>query len=313
MRVFGQKKRADSSMAAGREFNRLNILRAFCPMTDRNRFHQLPFWRPVLTLLLGAVSLAATVNAGPSSGSAELANNDRSDLTTLPKMVFIEAGKFSMGREKTWANELPVHQVNVPAFYLSQTEVTFAQYAAFANEQKLEQPYDAAWGRGDRPVINVSWEDAQNYVGWLRVKTGRPFRLPSEAEWEYAAGAGRRTNFSWGNFVLRGGANCVGCGGPWSGKETAPVASFALSAFGLADMHGNVWEWVQDCFHDNYIGAPSDGSAWQNGSCRRVLRGGSWADKPAAMRASKRMAQRPTMAGERIGFRVAYSADAVGK
>ena len=119
-----------------------------------------------------------------------------------------------------------------------------------------------ALGRGRQPVINVTWDDAQRYVAWLSKMTGKPYRLLSEAEWEYAARAGTQTAYSWGDEIGKGNANCNGCGSQWDNKQTAPVGSFAPNAFGLYDMHGNVWEWVEDCFHDNYNGAPEDGSAW---------------------------------------------------
>ena len=130
-------------------------------------------------------------------------------------------------------------------------------------------------------MINVSWEDAQSYVTWLSRETGESYRLPSESEWEYAARAGTATKYSWGNEIGVNRANCDGCGSRWDNQRTAPVGSFAPNGFGLYDMHGNVWEWVEDCWNGSYAGAPSDGGAWRSGDCaKRVLRGGSWGGNP---------------------------------
>ena len=139
-------------------------------------------------------------------------------------------------------------------------------------------------------MINVSWEDAQAYAAWLSDETGEAYRLPSESEWEYAARAGTATRYSWGQDIGRNQANCNGCGSRWDADETAPAGSFAPNAWGLHDMHGNVYEWVEDCWHENYARAPRDGSAWTSGgNCgRRVLRGGSWVVDPAFLRSANR-------------------------
>ena len=142
---------------------------------------------------------------------------------------------------------------------------------------------DSGWGRGRRPVINVSWDDAQAYVKWLSGITGKPYRLLSEAEYEYAARAGSRDETIPGatrsSSTAKPMANCDGCGSQWDRKQTAPVGSFAANAFGLYDMVGNVWEWTEDCWNASYKGAPADGSPWTSGDCsRRVVRGGSWAN-----------------------------------
>ena len=162
---------------------------------------------------------------------------------------------------------------------MSKFEVTFDEWdACVAYGDCDPRVSDSGWGRGRQPVINVTWDDAKRYVAWLSRMTGKPYRLLTEAEWEYAARAGTQTAYSWGDEIGKGNANCDGCGSQWDNKQTAPVGSFAANAFGLYDMHGNVWEWVEDCFHDNYEGAPDDGSAWTaDGDCNsRVLRGGSW-------------------------------------
>ena len=152
----------------------------------------------------------------------------------------------------------------------------------------------SGWGRGGRPVIHVSWEDATAYADWLFDETGEQYRLPSESEWEYAARAGATTRYSWGQDLGRNRANCRGCGSRWDRDRTAPAGSFAANAWGLHDMHGNVWEWVEDCWHENYARAPRDGSAWTGGgNCgRRVLRGGSWGDDPRYLRSAVRSRSR---------------------
>ncbi|MFV0277666.1 MAG: formylglycine-generating enzyme family protein, partial [Parahaliea sp.] len=167
-------------------------------------------------------------------------------------------------------------------------------------------PVDAGWGREQRPVINVSWDDAGRYSQWLGKQLDQNCDLPTEAEWEYAARAGTTTKYSWGNGVGQDNANCDGCGSEWDGKQTAPAGSFEPNRWDLYDMHGNVWEWVQDCWRDSYEGAPDDGSAWleaDGGNCRvRVLRGGSWYDAPDALRAAFRYGFGAV--NRNVGFRV---------
>ena len=194
----------------------------------------------------------------------------------------IPAGSFQMGclsGRDCRANEQPVHTVTIArSFALSKYEVTFDEYDRFVAATGRSRPDDRGWGRGRRPVIGATWNDAQEYVAWLSSQTGQQYRLPSEAEWEYAARAGTTTAFSWGNELGNNRANCDGCGSQWDDEMTAPVGSFRANAWGLHDMHGNVDEWVEDCQHDSYVGAPGDGSAWTiGGNCRdRVLRSGCW-------------------------------------
>jgi formylglycine-generating enzyme required for sulfatase activity len=135
--------------------------------------------------------------------------------------------------------------------------------------------------------------------------TGKPYHLLSEAEWEYAARANKQTTYSWGDKIGQGNANCSGCGSQWDGR-TAPVGSFAPNAFGLFDMHGNVWEWVEDCYHPNYLEAPTDGSAWTAGACsERVARSGGYDDTPDLLRSAFRFHNRTNFGNEYQGLRVA--------
>jgi len=239
-----------------------------------------------------------------------------------PEMVVIPAGRFRMGclsGEDCHYRQIPVHDVTIPeTFAVSVYEVTFAQWDACvaAGGCGGYRPHDEGWGRGNLPVINVSWEDARAYVEWLSSQTGEDYRLLSEAEWEYVARAGSTTAYSWGNEVGQNRANCArseegifggrlpGCGDQW--WDTAPVGSFDANSFGVHDMHGNVSEWVEDCWNGSYEGAPTDGSAWRNGDCgQRVLRGGSWLGRPVSLPSANRGGYTTGIRTYTLGFRVA--------
>ena len=200
----------------------------------------------------------------------------------MPEMVTIPAGSFQMGADYAFYDYVqPIHTVWIRSFALSKYEITFEEYDAFTDATDRERTDDAGWGRGQRPVINISWHDAVAYTQWLSSQTGESYRLPSEAEWEYATRAGTTTMYSWGKDIGRNRANCDGCGSQWDAEKTAPVGSFSANRWGLHDVHGNVAEWVQDCWNWNYKGAPPDGSAWESGDCdERVVRGGSWSSEP---------------------------------
>ena len=236
------------------------------------------------------------------------------DCPECPQMVYIPTGAFRMGDIQGGgdSDEKPVHRVSVKAFLMSATEVTFAEWdACVAAGGCSHKPSDQGWGRVSRPVINVSWKDiTDQYIPWLNKKTGAQYRLPTEAEWEYGARAGSETKYSWGNSIGNNKANCDGCGSRWDYSKTAPVASFTANAFGLYDMHGNVWEWTQDCWNGSYKGAPGDGSAWLSGECgRRVLRGGSWYDNPKFLRSANRNWSTPDNRTFYHGFRLARTLD----
>ena len=230
-----------------------------------------------------------------------------------PEMVVIPSGRFHMGcvSGRDCDDEIPVHDVKIAQpFALSKYEVTFAQWDACiaAGGCGGYKPFDYVWGRGNRPVIFVSWKDAMGYVKWLSSETGARYRLPTEAEWEYAARAGTTTTtkYSWGNDIGVNRANCNGCGSQWDNEQTAPAGSFRANGFGLYDMHGNVREWVADCWNGSYAGAPSDGSAWTSGNCaRRVLRGGTLSSRPRYLRSTFRSSDPTGYRGPHLGFRVA--------
>ena len=224
-----------------------------------------------------------------------------------PEMIVVPAGSFTMGGKMTV--EKPKHTVTIATpFAVSKYQVTFDEWDTCVSYGGCTwHPSDIDWGRGQRPVINVSWDDAKRYVAWLVRATGKPYRLLSESEYEYATRAGTTTDYPWGDDVGTNNANCDGCGSKWDNKQTAPVGSFAGNNFGLYDMVGNVLEWVEDCLHESYTGAPSDGSAWIEGSdcTRRVHRGGSWFDPPVDLRSAQRFADNPGSRGHVMGFRVA--------
>jgi len=225
-----------------------------------------------------------------------------------PEMVLIPAGSFRMGdlNGGGYGHEKPVHRVDIQSLAMGKYEVTFAEYDAFARATIRDLPADEGWGRGNRPVTNVSWEDVNIYVQWLARKTGLSFRLPTEAEWEYAARAGTDTKHNWGNDKGGKNANCKGCPSQEEKKQTAPVGSFAANAFGLHDVHGNVLEWVEDCYKDSYSGASPTGLAHQDSACSyRVLRGGSWIDTVSGLRSANRYWYPPSRRGTNLGFRVA--------
>ena len=230
-----------------------------------------------------------------------------------PEMVVIPAGRFRMGCVNDDGDcdddEKPVHEVRIAEeFALGRYEVTFEDWDRCVSGGGCAgyRPDDQGWGRDNRPVVDVSWEDAQSYVGWLSGETGQRYRLLSEAEWEYVARAGSSSAYSWGNAIGTNRANCDGCGSRWDNAQTAPVGSFQVNAFGVYDMHGNVWEWVEDCWNDGYSRAPTDGSAWRSGDCdRRVLRGRSWGSLPRNLRSASRFRLTTGIRYNDLGFRVA--------
>jgi formylglycine-generating enzyme required for sulfatase activity len=222
-----------------------------------------------------------------------------------PEMIVIPAGEFTMG-DPWGAGAGPQHKVTITKpFAASKFDVTFADWDACVSVGGCPQVIDSGFGRGTKPVINVTWDDAQQYVGWLSKMTGQPYRLLTEAEWEYAARAGTTTFYYWGNEIGRGKANCVGCGSQWDGKGTSPVGSFAANQFGLYDMAGNVSQWLQDCHNSSYTGAPTDGSAWISGDCsHRVARGGSWVFGFMSLRSANRSWDAAGYRAHGTGFRV---------
>jgi formylglycine-generating enzyme required for sulfatase activity len=228
-----------------------------------------------------------------------------------PEMIVIPAGEFMMGSPATETgrsdDEGPQHKVTIAkSFAVSKFDVTFADWDACVSVGGCPEVSDSGYGRGTRPVINLTWDDAGKYVKWLSRMTGRPYRLLTEAEWEYAARAGATTAYYWGDEIGKANANCQGCGSQWDNRETSPVGSFKPNAFGLYEMAGNVWQWVEDCYHDNYDDAPADASAWTSRDCNRgVGRGGSWIDVPQFLRSAYRGKNPTVVRNGIVGFRLA--------
>jgi formylglycine-generating enzyme required for sulfatase activity len=263
------------------------------------------------------------VTAALSPAELALLNGQESfrDCPDCPEMVKVPAGSFMMGSPESEpdrsVNESPQHEVTfAKPFAVGKFQVTFAEWDACvaAGGCGHHKPKDEGWGRGSRPVINVSWDDAKAYVAWLSRKTGKSYRLLSEAEREYIARAGAATPFWWGASITPELANYDGTGDAYKGggakgeyrRKTMPVQSFNPTSWGIYQVHGNVYEWVEDCWHDSYEGAPTNGSAWTTGDCNyRVLRGGSWSNNPQFLRAAFRINNTPTDRDRDEGFRVA--------
>ena len=241
------------------------------------------------------------------------------DCETCPQLVVVPLGSFMMGSpDSEWGrfnNESPQRRVTIAEpFAVSVYEVTFGEWDACVNEGGCNgyQPHGEGWGRGGRPVINVSWDDARAYVKWLSQRTGKRYRLLSESEWEYVARAGTMEPFHTGATISADQANydssytyVSGQKGRYRGR-TVQVGTFSPNAFGLHEVHGNVWEWTQDCWNEDYTGAPADNRAWETGECeQRVLRGGSWGDVPWLLRSADRGKNEPGIRDPKIGFRIA--------
>jgi formylglycine-generating enzyme required for sulfatase activity len=232
------------------------------------------------------------------------------DLDIGPEMVVVPAGSFTMGSSPSeiaalkkeygrhWLdNEGPQRTVTIKApFAVGRFPVTFAEWDA---ARLAHKPGDRGWGRGRRPVIDVSWEDAQAYVSCLSQRTGKAYRLLSEAEWEYCCRAGTTTRYAFGDGITTSQAQ-------FQARQTAEVGTFPPNDWGLHDMHGNVWEWCADNWHGDYKGAPQDGSVWPGGDVSlRVLRGGSWYIDPDILRSAIRVRYPPDNRYYGVGFRVA--------
>ncbi|MEQ8246253.1 MAG: formylglycine-generating enzyme family protein [Alphaproteobacteria bacterium] len=273
--------------------------------------------------LLGAAVLvfglfAATPIAAQTPGGSLLAKAAQKsgkpfkECDECPEMVAIPSGNYWMGRDDGKSVETPAVPVAVlKPFALSRYEVTWDEWLACVEAGPCTHiPSDHHWGRGRQPIMNITWQDAQDYVGFLRARTGQPYRLPVEAEWEYAARAGTDTFFPWGDEAGTYNANCRKCGTPWDGQGNAPVGTFKPNAFGLYDMHGNVWEWTEDCWNPTHDGAPTIARARTDGDCeRRVIRSGSWYYIPRLMASTYRDRHPAKLFSYNIGIRVARDLD----
>ena len=282
--------------------------------------------RPVVAFVLWL--LAAVIPAAPVV--AQHVGEVFRDCDVCPQMVVVPPGTFMMGSPDTEegrdGEEGPQHEVTIDyALAVGVHEVTFDEWDACVQGGGCggHEPSDWGWGRGRQPVVDVHWENAWQYADWLTDQTGEEYRLLSEAEWEYVARAGTRTPWHWGgaereqcrhangydaNGRTKHGFDreFVGCRDRQA--DTAPVGSYAPNAFGLHDVLGNVWEWVDDCQNGSYEGAPSDGSSWYEGDCtRRATRGGSWLHSPNMLRSAYRRTHSADFRNFSVGFRVARS------
>lgn len=253
-------------------------------------------------------SFEVAVSPGPNDAAADRFSTAKDAIASI-EMVDIPGGRFVMGDRKaeSFVGGGPAREVTVTPFRLGKYEVTFDQYDAFARSVGKPLPDDQGWGRGNRPVINVTWTDIHEFIAWLRKETGRKFRLPSEAEWEYAAGANTTTAYYWGDEFDSERVNVYGT---TSGRDqwvyTAPVGSFPPNPFGLYDMGANVWERVADCWNMTYVGAPADSKPWMKGDCdNHPIRGGGWNNVKRPIRTTGRALNPASIPSVAVGFRLA--------
>jgi len=228
------------------------------------------------------------------------------DCSTCPEMIVIPAGTFLIGSTKGKKRELPIKNITIRRpLAVSRYEITFNEWdACYAAGGCSRNPPDRSWGRGKRPVINILHTDIAEYMDWISTKTGHKYRLPSEAEWEYAARAGSRTEFFWGDKMVLGSANCRGCGSRWSGHKSAPVGQFKPNAWGLYDVHGNVLEHVTDCWMPNHQSLPTNGSPVITKNClSKVVKSGAWYYLSKVSRSASRVRNDIRVFSYFIGFR----------
>lgn len=248
----------------------------------------------------------------PASASrpSEAKGGEIRDCPQCPVMVSLNPGGFTMGSSTSDPAERPPHHVTIAnGFAIGKYEITVEQWNACVDANACPRIATNPPEAKTAPVRDISWDDAQQYVAWLSKTTGKTYRLPTEAEWEYAARGGTSSAFWWGDRMSKGNANCKDCGDPWNDAAPANVGSFAANPFGLHDMNGSVWEWVADCWHSSYKGAPVDSRAWEESACTaRVIRGGSWREGASYMVSSTRFKYSSSVRQSQNGFRVVREA-----
>ncbi|WP_409018278.1 SUMF1/EgtB/PvdO family nonheme iron enzyme [Caballeronia sp. LZ035] len=251
-----------------------------------------------------ATAAAAAASARPA---AKTASGEIKDCPACPALIAITPGSFTMGSNNDDPAEKPPHKVSIGhAYAIGKNEVTVEQWNACADAGACTRIAPDGETGANTPMRNVSWDDAQVYVKWLSKVGGKPYRLPTEAEWEYAARGGTQTVYWWGDQMKKGNADCKDCGEPYRADAPTPVGSFAANPYGLHDMNGSVWEWVADCWHSSYKNAPADGRAWDEPSCSvRVIRGGSWREGASYMQSATRFKYSASVRQSQNGFRVA--------
>ena len=247
----------------------------------------------------------AAATAQKPATRAPVAGESR-DCAACPIMIALPAGAFSMGSNSDDPSEKPVHHVTIGApFAIGKYEVTVEQWNACVAANACPKLSPETNANKSAPARDVSWDDAQQYVKWLTRTTGKPYRLPTEAEWEYAERGGTTSAYWWGDQMRKGNANCKDCGEPWHKEGPEAAGSFAPNPYGLYDMNGSVWEWTADCWHNSYQSAPVDGRAWENPGCdMRVIRGGSWREGGGYMLSATRFKYSAGVRQSQDGFRV---------
>jgi formylglycine-generating enzyme required for sulfatase activity len=251
----------------------------------------------------------ATSPPEKSSGASTASGNEVKDCPTCPVLIPLQPGTFTMGSNADDPSEKPAHRVTIAEpFAIGKYEITVEQWDACVEANVCQRVTTETRGK-TTPVRDVSWDDALHYVKWLSQTTGKSYRLPIEVEWEYAARGGTSTRYWWGEQMRPGKADCKDCGPPWNAEGPAPVGSFAANPFGIYDVNGSVWEWVSDCWHNNYKNAPTNSRTWDEPNCRvRVIRGGSWREGGSYMLSSTRFKYDASVRHSQNGFRVVRSA-----
>ena len=276
-------------------------------------------WTPVAWMALIVLAAAATVLATTLLRSSNQSVDQigstvgvpgryfRDCPNLCPDLIVVPAETFTMGSLSGEANETPPRAVTITRpFAVARFEVTFAEWDACIAAAGCSHKPETDWGRDQKPVVSVSWEDAKTYVAWLSRITGKNYRLLSEAEWEHAARAQTTSSYAFGDKLTADQAHYMADGGPSPFGTTVNVGTFKPNTFGLYDLHGNAAEWVEDCYHENYKQAPADAGAWLEPNCtRRVVRGGSWRDNAHDLRSSSRRGVKAVDRYNFIGFRVA--------
>ncbi|HEX7935811.1 MAG TPA: formylglycine-generating enzyme family protein, partial [Paraburkholderia sp.] len=254
-----------------------------------------------------AAAAAPAVAAATQSAAARApAAGESRDCAACPVMISLPPGSFQMGISNDDPSEKPVHHVTIGApFAIGKYEVTVEQWNACVAANACAKLTPESNTNKAAPARDLSWDDAQQYVKWLGKLTGKPYRLPTEAEWEYADRGGTATAYWWGDQMRKGNANCKDCGEPWHKEGPEPVGSFPPNPYGLYDMNGGVWEWTADCWHNSYQSAPADGRAWDSPGCdMRVIRGGSWREGGTYMLSATRFKYSAGVRQSQDGFRV---------
>jgi len=248
----------------------------------------------------------------PKLPSKKEFQDDLKDGGKSPIMVVIPAGSFVMGGSSSsrFTDERPKHTVNIKSIAVSKFEVTFVEYDKFANATNRKPPNDLYMDRETHPAIFVEWDDAYYYTKWLSEQTGKKYRLLSESEWEYAASTGTKSPFWWGFNEETGKAHCFTCKSGLDPRKPSKVGGFEANKFGLHDTAGNVAEWVKDCWHENYKGAPSDSEVWEGGDCAyRAVRGGAYISPQQSIRSAKRDKLKSDSGYDHVGIRIARELD----